>query len=205
MTSIGIFGGTFDPPHIAHLILASEARAQLGLERLLWVLTPDPPHKQNQSIAPLQHRLEMVRLAIADDPQFELSRVDIDRPGPHYALDTLSILANQDPDVKLVYIMGGDSLRDLPTWYQPSEFVANCHAIGVVQRPGAVIDLAQLEQTLPGLRSRLRLVQAPLLDISAHDIRNRVAGERPFRYFLPEQVYRYILSHGLYRKVKLRS
>jgi len=93
MQSMGIFGGTFDPPHLGHLILAAEARAQLGLERLLWVLTPDPPHKQGQSIAPLELRLEMVKLAIADDPQFEISSVELNRPGPHYALDTVQILA----------------------------------------------------------------------------------------------------------------
>ena len=97
MQSMGIFGGTFDPPHLGHLILAAEARAQLGLERLLWVLTPDPPHKQGQSITPLAERLEMVRLAIANDPQFELSSVELNRPGPQYAQDTVSLLPLNTP------------------------------------------------------------------------------------------------------------
>ena len=200
MQSMGIFGGTFDPPHLGHLILAAEARAQLGLERLLWVLTPDPPHKQGQSIAPLEQRLEMVKLAIADDPQFEISSVELDRPGPHYALDTVQILAGQNPGVNLVYLMGGDSLRDLPDWHRPADFVSACHLIGVMRRPDDAVELGILEESLPGLTAKVRFVDAPLLEIAAHEIRNRIADGRPFRYFLPEPVYKYIDSHGLYRR-----
>ncbi len=105
---LGLFGGTFDPPHIGHLILASEAYAQLGLERLLWVLTPDPPHKQGQTISALEQRLAMVKLAIQDNPDFQLSTVELDRPGPHFALDTVRIIAEQNPACDLVYLMGGD-------------------------------------------------------------------------------------------------
>jgi nicotinate-nucleotide adenylyltransferase len=199
MNTIGIFGGTFDPPHLGHLILAAEARAQLGLERLLWVLTPDPPHKQSQSIAPLEHRLEMVSLAIAGNPQFELSSVELSRAGPHYAMDTVHILAGQNPGVNLVYLMGGDSLRDLPAWHQPADFIAACHLIGVMRRPGDTVELAALEKSLPGLTAKVRFVEAPLLNIAARDIRVRIAEGKPFRYFLPGTVYEYIVSHGLYR------
>jgi len=199
MQTIGIFGGTFDPPHLGHLILAAEARAQLGLERLLWVLTPDPPHKQDQSIAQLQHRLEMVKLAIANDPQFEISSVEMTRPGPHYALDTVHILAGQNPEVNLAYLMGGDSLNDLPHWHRPADFVSACHLIGVMRRPGDTVELAALEKSLPGLRSKVRFVEAPLLNIAAREIRKRIAEGRPFRYFLPERVFEYINEHGLYR------
>ncbi len=145
MQTIGIFGGTFDPPHIGHLILAAEAHAQLGLDRLLWVLTPDPPHKQDRVITLLEHRLAMVRLALADAPEFELSTVEMDRPGPHYALDTVKIIADQNPGANLVYLMGGDSLRDLPLWHRPADFVKACHFIGVMRRPGDNIYLAGLE------------------------------------------------------------
>ena len=199
MQTIGIFGGTFDPPHMGHLILAAEACAQLGLDRLLWVLTPDPPHKQGQSIAPLEHRLEMVRLAIAQDPQFEFSSVELTRPGPQYALDTLQILAGQNPGAKLVYLMGGDSLRDLPTWHLPADFISACDLIGVMHRPGEAIELPTLEKSLPGLRSKVRFVEAPLIEIAAHDIRKRIPEGKPFRYFLPERVYEYINNHKLYR------
>ena len=200
MQTLGIFGGTFDPPHLGHLILAAEASAQLGLERLLWVLTPDPPHKRGQSIASLNHRLEMVKLAIADDPQFELSTVEMSRPGPHYALETVQLLAGQNPGTKLVYLMGGDSLRDLPAWHRPADFVSACHLIGIMRRPGDTLDLAALEKILPGLSAKLRFVEAPLLDIAAREIRARIGEERPFRYFLPVPVYDYINKHELYHK-----
>ena len=172
---IGIFGGTFDPPHIGHLILASEARAQLGLERLLWVLTPDPPHKQGLPITPLEHRLAMLRLALQDAPGFEVSFVEIDRPGPHYALDTVNLLARQFPDAGLVYLMGGDSLRDLPTWHRPLDLLAALQFIGVMRRPDDSIDLPRLERTIPGLTAKVHFVDAPLLDIAAHEIRLRAA------------------------------
>jgi nicotinate-nucleotide adenylyltransferase len=199
MQTIGIFGGTFDPPHLGHLVLAAEAHAQLALDRLLWLLTPDPPHKQGQSIGLLEHRLAMVKLAIAGDAQFELSNVDLTRPGPHYALDTVNILAEQNPAAKLVYLMGGDSLRDLPAWHRPADFVSACHLIGVMRRPGARLDLPALEKSLPGLTSKIRFVDAPLLDISAHAIRARIADGKPFRYFLTPGVYEYILKNNLYQ------
>ena len=113
---LGVFGGTFDPPHLGHLILAAEACSKLELERLLWVLTPDPPHKLDRKITPLEHRLAMVTLAIQDTPAFELSRVEIDRPGPHYMVDTLGLLMKAHPSAELVLLIGGDSLSDLPTW-----------------------------------------------------------------------------------------
>jgi len=196
---LGLFGGTFDPPHIGHLILSAEAHAQLGLDRLLWVLTPNPPHKQSQQITPLEHRQAMTKLAIADNPQFELSTVEMDRPGPHYALDTVKIVAEQNPTADLVYLMGGDSLRDLPVWYRPAELVAALHLIGVMRRPGDSIDLPMLENMIPSLSAKVRYVDAPLLDIAAHEIRQRVANGRPFRYFLLPAVYDYIVEHNLYR------
>ena len=196
---IGLFGGTFDPPHIGHLILSAETSAQLGLDRLLWILTPNPPHKQGQPITPLEHRLEMVELAISDNRRFELSTVEIDRPGPHYALDTVKIISEQNPAADLVYLMGGDSLRDLPAWHRPIDLVAELCFIGVMRRPGDSIDLPALEKIIPGLAAKVRYVDAPLLDIAAHEIRQRVADGRPFRYFLPPAVYDYIVEHNLYR------
>ncbi len=200
MQSIGIFGGTFDPPHIGHLILAAEAQAEFKLDRFLWVLTSNPPHKKDQVITSLPHRLAMVKLALAGNPHFELSTVDLDRPGPYFAVDTVRIMANENPGASLMYLMGGDSLRDLPAWHQPAEFVAACNSIGVLRRPGGMVDLDALEQQIPGLREQVHFMDAPLLDIAAHDIRERVAEDRPFRYYVPEKVYEYILENGLYRK-----
>jgi nicotinate-nucleotide adenylyltransferase len=197
-TRLGIFGGTFDPPHVGHLILAEIALAALELDRLLWVLTPDPPHKQGRLISPLVQRLELLHAALAGDDRFELSRIDIDRPPPHYALDTVRLLRENYPDAQLIYLMGGDSLRDLPTWHQPQKFVLACDEIGVMRRPGAVFDLTSLAKQLPGLSQRVRFVEAPLIEIAASDIRRRVAAGLPYRYFLPEKVYQLIKSNGLY-------
>ena len=196
---LGVFGGTFDPPHLGHLILAAEAYDQLGLERLLFVVTPDPPHKYGQQISPLEHRFAMLRAAIADNPHLELSRVDIDRPPPHYAVDTALILSRQFPGAELVYLMGGDSLRDLPTWHDPQGFVDAVYSLGVMRRPGDLIDLSGLEELLPGAADKVRFVDAPLLEIASSQIRERVAQGRPFRYYLPPPVYHYILEHRLYR------
>jgi len=195
---LGIFGGTFDPPHLGHLILAAEACQQLGLRRLLWVLTPIPPHKLGQTITPIEHRLEMLQLATAGNPAFELSRVEMDRRGPHFALDTVNLLAGQNPDVEMVYLMGGDSLRDLSTWHRPAELLSACLYLGVMRRPDDAIHLPNLEAILPGITRKVRFVDAPLVDVSSREIRQRIEVGRPFRYFLPPSVYEYILEHGLY-------
>jgi nicotinate-nucleotide adenylyltransferase len=195
----GVFGGTFDPPHLGHLILASESMSQLGLDRLLWVLTPDPPHKPDQPITPLPNRLEMLRLAISDEPRFELCNIELNRPGPHYTAETLRLLKQQDPNRELVFLMGGDSLRDLPEWREPGEIIRLCQALGVMRRPQDSVDLQSLEACLPGLADKVRFVDVPLLQISSSQIRQRVAAHSSFRYYLHPAVYSYILRSGLYR------
>ena len=196
---IGLFGGTFDPPHLGHLILASEAQTQLELTRLLWILTPDPPHKQDQVITPTEHRLAMVKLAIQDNPSFELSRVELDRPGPHFTLDTVHIIAGQNPDAEIVPIIGGDSLRDLPTWHEPKELLYACHWVGVMRRPSDEANLEALEHELPGISSKVHYVDAPLLEIASRDIRSRIAHGESVRYYIPKAVYEYIEEHHLYK------
>jgi nicotinate-nucleotide adenylyltransferase len=199
---IGIFGGTFDPPHLGHLILASEARIQLRLTRLLWVLTSIPPHKLDQKISPLEDRLAMLKLALNDEPSFELSTIDMDRPGPHYTLDTLTLLAKQIPEAELILLIGGDSLRDLPTWHHPDKIVETSHEIGVIRRPGDLIDLSILEKQIPGISAKVRFVDAPLLEIASREIRKRVQDGMPFRYYLLPSIYTYIVSHKLYLKTQ---
>ncbi len=196
---IGIFGGTFDPPHLGHLILAAEALAQLELTRVLWVLTPQPPHKPERSITDLKHRLEMLRCSLADSPGFELSTVEIDRPGPHYTVDSLGLLQQKYPDGNLFLLVGGDSLRDLPVWYRAAEIVAAVHAFGVMRRPGDSIELGALEQAFPGIRAKVRLVEAPQLEISSSIIRQRIAAGGHYRYYLHPQVYDYLQRNHLYR------
>jgi len=198
---IGIFGGTFDPPHLGHLILAEEAYDQLDLDRVLWVLTPDPPHKQDQAISTLDDRLVMVQAAIADNPMFGLSRVEMDRPGPHYALDTVRIFGDQMPEAELVYLIGGDSLHDLPTWHLPHRLIEACSALGVMRRPGDQIDLSVLESKIPGLSQKVKWIDAPLLEISSSQIRQRILDGRPFRYFLHFAVYQVIIRLQLYQSI----
>jgi len=141
---IGIFGGTFDPPHVGHLILAMEAFDQLHLARVLWVLTPDPPHKRGKHITAVGNRIDMVKAAINADPMFALSYVDINRPGPHYILDTMRILHQEYPRAELVYLMGGDSLENLLHWFKPAEFIDTCDRVGVMRRPGEQINIEHL-------------------------------------------------------------
>jgi nicotinate-nucleotide adenylyltransferase len=201
MTSkiIGIFGGTFDPPHIGHLILAGEALAQFQLDRLLWVLTPDPPHKLENSITPLTHRLPMLQAMIRHNPAFELSRIEIDRPGPHYTIDTVRLIAEQNPNAELYLLIGGDSLRDLPAWRLPLDLVAAVSKIGVMRRPGDFTDLAPIEMQIPGVTAKIQFIDALLQPVSSSELRRRIAANEMYRYYLAPEVYDYIETHRLYR------
>ncbi len=198
MKRLGVIGGTFDPPHIAHLILAECARDQLKLDCVLWIPAADPPHKQGQSITSIDHRIAMVRIAVADNPTFVLSLVDVQRPGPHYTADTLSILAKQYPSADLFFLIGADSLRDLPTWHAPGRVIAQAW-LGVAQRSGVSCDLADLDRAIPGLRSRVVFVDTPIVEISASYIRARLAANQSVRYLLPLGVESYIKENQLYR------
>ena len=197
---LGIFGGTFDPPHVGHQILAMEAYDQLQLDKVLWVLAPNPPHKLGKKISDLEIRIEMVRAAIDDDPIFEFSSVDIDRPGPHYVLDTMRILREQRSGAELVFLMGGDSLHDLPTWHKPDVFIDACDYLGVMHRPGEVIELEELETRFPGLSTKVEFIEAPLLEISSNQIRSLAIEDKPFRYYLPFEVFKIVEARDLYQK-----
>lgn len=196
---LGIFGGTFDPPHVGHLILAAESLEQLHLDRLLWVLTAQPPHKLDQPITPLKMRLEMVKAAIADEPAFEISRIEIDRPGPHFAVDTIQLLDLQFPGAELYYLIGGDSLSDLPTWRNPQGLIEAIDGLGVMRRPRSRIDLDRLEKVIPGLINKVRFVDTPHLDISSSQIRKRAAEGKTYQYYLTEKVFQLVESAHLYR------
>ena len=199
---IGIFGGTFDPPHLGHLILACEVYTQLKLDRLLWMLTPDPPHKQDRIISTLAHRKKMVSLAIDDNPHFELSLIEAERPGPHYSVDTVRIVRERNLGAEIIYLMGGDSLRNLHSWHSPVDFAAACDEIGVMRRPADAIDSSMLGDTIEGLKEKIRFVNAPLLEIASREIRQRMREGLPCRYYLPREVFEYILSEDVYQKNK---
>ena len=196
---LGILGGTFDPIHHGHLLAAQEAYHQLALDRILFVPAGLPPHKPARPISPAEHRVRMVELAIADKPHFALSRVDVDRSGPSYTVDTLELLrARWGPDPRFFFIEGNDSLSELAGWYRPRRLIELCE-LAVVARPGSQIDLPELERRLPGITGRLHRVDMPLLQISSSDLRARVRAGRSISYLVPPEVEAYVRQHGLYK------
>lgn len=196
---IGFFGGTFDPPHIGHLILAGEAVAQFKLNRLLWVLTPDPPHKLDDNITPIEHRIKMVQATIAHNPAFEISYLEINRPGPHYTMDTVNLLKQQEPDAEITMLIGGDSLADLPTWRFASDLVTAVSNLGIMRRPNDSINLTELESKLPNITNKIKFIDALLQPVSSSELRRRIKANEMARYYLTGEVYDYIEKNNLYR------
>lgn len=200
MERVGILGGTFDPPHLGHLILAETARESLHLDRVLFMPTGEPPHKQSQTISAVYHRLAMARLAIAGNPFFQLDPTDADRPAPHYTYSLLPLLQEALPAAQLWLLLGGDSLRDLPTWHAPAAIIACCR-LAVLPRPEAGFDLPELEQTIPGLAAAVDLLAGPAIHLSGTQIRAWSRAGRSLRYLLPESVRGYIQEHQLYQSL----
>jgi nicotinate-nucleotide adenylyltransferase len=196
---LGVLGGTFDPIHIGHLILAEGARDALQLERVVLIPAGQPPHKRSARITASEHRLQMVRLAIAANGHFSISRVDLDRRGPSYTVDTMHLLQEAwGPDTRIHFLIGGDSLAELPTWHQPERLIEICQVVAV-PRPGYDPDLDALDRELPGAADRVQVLHTPLVDLSATEIRDRVRDRRSIRYLVPEAVEQYIYRHRLYR------
>lgn len=196
---IGFFSGTFDPPHLGHLILAGEALSQFQLDRLLWALTPAPPHKLEMPVTPLNHRLAMLQGMIAHNPAFELSTLELERPGPHYTVDTIRTLASREPDAEITLLIGGDSLWDLPAWRLASDLATLVSKIGVMRRPGDPDDLTALEAKLPGISKKTHFIDALLQPVSSRELRRRIARGGMYRYYLAPDVYEYIEANRLYR------
>jgi nicotinate-nucleotide adenylyltransferase len=195
---LGIFGGTFDPPHLGHLILAMEAASQLELDKILWMLTPVPPHKLDQKISPVQMRLELVRAAIDGEILFELSTIELELPAPQFALNTVREVRRRYTASEVYYLIGEDSLQDLPAWHEPQEFIREVDVLGVMRRPGGITQMDVLEKIIPGLTKKTKFIDAPLLEISSHQIRDRIHQHQAYKYYLPQKVYQKILEMGLY-------
>lgn len=197
----GVFGGTFDPPHTGHLILAELARSALRLSEVVFIPAARPPHKLDEEFTDASHRLEMTRCAIADNERFSLSTIELERDGPSYTVDTLRQLRQKwGETVDIYFIIGADSLVDFPTWHKPAEILKMCR-LAVVRRPDVDIEFEALEAKLPGIEDRTYFVPAPLIEISSTNIRERVAADRSIRYLVPRAVEQYIYEHGLYRTV----
>jgi nicotinate-nucleotide adenylyltransferase len=199
ISRIGVLGGTFDPPHLGHLAIAQAAMAQLRLQQVLFAPTRQPPHKPLPDITPVERRIEMVQLAIANDPHFTLSRVDVDREGPTYTVDMLRLLHQQlGAGVDLYFIMGMDSLANILTWRDPHEIIRLCW-LAVFQRPGFDANLDELEKHLPGLRKRVIMLNSPMLDIAASDLQQRIRAGQSIQHLVPAPVAEYIAKHNLYK------
>ncbi|WP_202901833.1 nicotinate-nucleotide adenylyltransferase [Thermogemmatispora carboxidivorans] len=202
---IGLLGGTFDPIHYGHLVIAEEVRATLALSEVVFIPAGQPPHKPSRPVTPAEHRLAMLRLAIASNPAFSLCEIEIERPGPSYTVDTLRLLRERwgSQPVSLAFILGADSLAEFTSWYNAAGVLAQLDCLVAVGRPGYRPPqelVTALEERLPGIRERLRVVNAPYLSISASDLRRRVAERRPIKYQTPESVEAYIAQHQLYRE-----
>lgn len=203
MTRTGIFGGSFNPIHAAHLVVAERARDERSLDRMLFIPARQPPHKPAKPVAPAADRLRMVELAIQGNDSFGASRLELDRAGPSYTLTTVRQLRDGlGKDAELFLVLGADSVHDIPTWWHARDLVREVEIIPVV-RPGYSLekdldDLSHMFGVDWARRVRELTVHAPPMDISSTEIRERVAAGRSIRYLVPEPVRQYILSRGLY-------
>lgn len=195
--NVGVLGGTFDPIHIGHLVIAEEARTKLGLSEVLFVPAGQPWLKQDRDITPAAHRVEMVRRAIADNPQFKLCTLEVDRPGPSYTVDTLTFLQKQlGSKTSLFFILGRDTLAELPLWKEPQEVMQLCKLV-VPPRIGSR-DLRHLGKAIPGLLDKVIQLDMPVIGISSSEIRQRIAQGLPIHYLVPPEVEKYITEQRIY-------
>jgi nicotinate-nucleotide adenylyltransferase len=189
---VGVLGGTFDPLHLGHLVAASEVAHRLSLDEVVLVPAGQPWQKPRPDLAPAEDRYAMTASAVADDPRLRASRVDLDRAGPSYTVDTLADLRDElGASTELYFITGADALAGIPTWHRAEELPALARFVGVT-RPGHALQV-------PAVPVEVSLVDIPALDISSSDLRARVAAGRPIRYLVPDVVDRYVAEHGLYR------
>ncbi|NOR83629.1 MAG: nicotinate (nicotinamide) nucleotide adenylyltransferase [Ardenticatenales bacterium] len=198
MDRLGILGGSFDPPHRGHLTLAEAAYRQLVLDQVLWVPAGLPPHKP--SLTPVHHRLAMTELCIAGRPHFALSRLDTDRPGPHYTADLLApLLEKHGLETSFWFLVGEDSLRELKHWYHPERLVGALR-LAVYPRPGPPVDWGELERIVPGIEDRVDWLVGPPHALASSLIRERFRQGHPVGEDIPAAVHRYIEDHKLYRR-----
>ncbi len=197
----GILGGTFDPVHIGHMAMAEEARRRLELDEVLFVPAGRPWLKVDKHISPARHRVNMVSLAINGRPYLRLSKMEIERAGPTYTVDTIAQLKGQMGAAdELYFILGWDNLEDLPQWKEPARLISLCRLVAVPRAGSPVPDPAALEAAVPGLSKRLIMLDKPEIDISASVIRQRVSRGLSIEHLVPEAVAGYIEEQGLYRE-----
>lgn len=198
---LGVMGGTFDPIHVGHLIAAEGAREAAGLDEVLFVPAGDPPHKESSQVTPAGHRYMMTLLATVTNPHFSVSRIELDRQGKSFTVDTIEALkAELPPGTEIYFILGSDSMADVPNWHQPQRLLSLCHFL-VVGRPGW--DRGTVERSLGPLyaphKERIHAIDIPEVSVSSSDIRARVRAGRSIRYLTTDLVVQYIEDRGLYK------
>lgn len=195
----GIMGGTFDPIHLGHLAAAESVRHDFGLEKVIFIPSGRPPHKMDGGATPPEHRYRMCLLATQDNPRFEVSDLELKRPGPSYTIQTVSELRGLYPDVELFFITGFDAILEIVTWKDYSTLLQQCSFIAVT-RPGfSIKQLDELKGRLGSeLALRINMAEVPAVAISSTDIRRRVRAGKPIRYLVPEAVENYIRVNNLY-------
>lgn len=202
---VGIFGGTFDPVHTGHLILAEQAREQGRLDEVWFVPAPRPPHKDEPDLTRFEQRVEMLALALAGNPAFRIDELEKERSGPSYTVDTLAELRRRHPSHEFFLLVGSDTLADLPHWHEPVRVLEQAGLL-VTARPGSAVPTVEqlrVQLPMPGESPmRLQVVETPQIDISSRDLRRRAATGRSLRYFLPRSVECYIHDKRLYRRMK---
>ena len=198
---VGILGGTFDPVHLGHLIVAEEARVRLRLDRVMFIPAGQPWLKEGQPVTSPKHRLRMVELAVASNPFFKVLASEIDRSGPTYTVDTLEELRRSlGEDTGLYFIVGMDALEQFHRWKEPERLLELCNLV-VVSRPGHQgVEINDLVGSYPQAGERLVLLTVPRIEISSTELRRRVAEGISIRYLVPEAVEQYIMAHGLYQR-----
>jgi nicotinate-nucleotide adenylyltransferase len=197
---IGIFGGTFDPVHMGHLILAEQCRDQAGLDQVWFMPSAHPPHKSDKPITRFEQRCEMIELAIAGHPAFRVERIEKELPPPSYTAETLAELHRRHPDNEFFLLMGSDSLPDLPGWYEPRRVIAQAGLV-VVPRPGVMLWTAERLATALAVdvaTVRLRFVACPMIEIASRELRRAMADGLSIRYLVPRAVEEYIRDRKLY-------
>jgi nicotinate-nucleotide adenylyltransferase len=198
---LGLLGGTFDPSHLGHLMLAERCREECELDRVWFLPAGHPPHKSAEGISPGPQRAEMVEFAIAGHPQFEVNRMELGRVGRSFTVDTLREIHADDPSRELFFLIGADSLADLPTWRDPPGIIKLATIVAVNRGDRPLPDLSTLRRTLgDSIVDRVRLVSMPGIDLSSTDIRRRVHEGRSIRFMTPRPCEVYIEQQGLYRE-----
>lgn len=197
---IGVFGGSFDPLHLGHLILAEQSREQAGLDEIWFVPAARPPHKLDAPLTSFEHRVSMLRLALSTHPLYRIDTLEADRPGPSYTADTLEELNRRHPGNQWHYLLGSDSVPDLPKWHEPQRIVAAAGLV-VMERQGyPVLPAAEVARLIhvPSSLLRMQTIKVPLIELASRDIRQRVATGRSIRFMVPDAVENYIRQYGLY-------